>query len=880
MHSRITPRGGFVAIAALTLVASNISLLASGASPGSRSRPKDHSGASPSALDFALDDAPSLEADTQASLPEPQAASSTPAPASPKQADESPNLPAGSFETLENGYRRVYHSETITLSPEQVQNWHNAGKGDALAGNQHVFETFTDYLPENWMAGQNVAAGARVDSFGNPIVNITAGLPDWAQRDVDGLRHAIADTMLRINNLGLALDGQAAAIVEIPSRLNAATYTRGEEELQGDLLESQHVLGNYLGQAIARQINVADLVALEPAWLPTETLGATAGYLHFYEGVKRHEALLRDEPYQPTQYPTYVAALVQAAGYTMQAILALEADGADNVGLVGPPTTEDDGGIAGLFCGYQVFPFGVGMTAITGDTEIWNGGVNPVDDASVNVSLGFNTYFWPCDDNDINTMVRVSSNGYLSFYQQGGGALNGTEYINTVLPSATDPDGMAAGWWDDLEVLPQGGTDAVSYKTEGSVGNRTFTVQYTSISRHLGDTSEFHWFQIKIRENHLQVQFHYDTLWDADSIDNATTGIETFAGDDAQCAFNCGNNNSANPNSNFDFYYPQPSHDNCASAICIEEDESLVGNNFGADGTDITSCAFNDFADVWYRYRATATENITVSLCDTVDTDTTVAVFNACGGAQVACDDDFCGDFGPSQVTFAGTAGTTYSIRVAGWDGNRGSFRIEVNGGGAGGEVCSTCWPLAATDTFNGSTSSNTGCDDESSCATGDTIDEWFCWTAPFDGTARVTTCAPTTNFDTTLAVYHGTCTSPIGLGCNDDANLTGCDLGSNFYKSRVLWNVQGGTAYKVRLAGFDGDAGVYNLSISMWGCRADIAPTPQGDNVVDVDDLVAVILEWGPCSGCRADFEPPGGDGQVNVDDLVAVILNWGVCP
>jgi hypothetical protein len=55
-----------------------------------------------------------------------------------------------------------------------------------------------------------------------------------------------------------------------------------------------------------------------------------------------------------------------------------------------------------------------------------------------------------------------------------------------------------------------------------------------------------------------------------------------------------------------------------------------------------------------------------------------------------------------------------------------------------------------------------------------------------------------------------------------------------------------------------------------------------NGDGSVNVDDLIAVILAWGPCppgpAPCPADIEPfPGGDGDVDVDDLIAVILNWG---
>ncbi len=46
-------------------------------------------------------------------------------------------------------------------------------------------------------------------------------------------------------------------------------------------------------------------------------------------------------------------------------------------------------------------------------------------------------------------------------------------------------------------------------------------------------------------------------------------------------------------------------------------------------------------------------------------------------------------------------------------------------------------------------------------------------------------------------------------------------------------------------------------------------------NGVVEVDDLVAVILSWGPCATpCPADFNQ---NGFVDADDLIAVILNWG---
>ncbi|MCH2134503.1 MAG: dockerin type I domain-containing protein [Phycisphaerales bacterium] len=50
-----------------------------------------------------------------------------------------------------------------------------------------------------------------------------------------------------------------------------------------------------------------------------------------------------------------------------------------------------------------------------------------------------------------------------------------------------------------------------------------------------------------------------------------------------------------------------------------------------------------------------------------------------------------------------------------------------------------------------------------------------------------------------------------------------------------------------------------------------------DGDGVVGVLDLLAVIDEWGCTRNCSADFD---GNGDVNIIDLLIVIQYWGVCP
>jgi hypothetical protein len=58
--------------------------------------------------------------------------------------------------------------------------------------------------------------------------------------------------------------------------------------------------------------------------------------------------------------------------------------------------------------------------------------------------------------------------------------------------------------------------------------------------------------------------------------------------------------------------------------------------------------------------------------------------------------------------------------------------------------------------------------------------------------------------------------------------------------------------------------------------CYADV----DGNGWVNIDDLFAVILTWGPCQGCATDIHRMLGNGVVNIDDLLAVVNAWGQCP
>ncbi|MBI5865479.1 MAG: hypothetical protein HZB38_13420 [Planctomycetes bacterium] len=137
---------------------------------------------------------------------------------------------------------------------------------------------------------------------------------------------------------------------------------------------------------------------------------------------------------------------------------------------------------------------------------------------------------------------------------------------------------------------------------------------------------------------------------------------------------------------------PPPANDDCAGATLINCGDTVIGNNTNAlnDGL-IPSCSFGGAptnSDVWYRFVADS-NSATISTCGggTLP-DTVISVYDGCGGAELACNDDFCGLF--SETTAAGlTAGNTYYIRVAGWNAAaQGTFTLALSACGATGACC------------------------------------------------------------------------------------------------------------------------------------------------------------------------------------------------
>jgi hypothetical protein len=106
----------------------------------------------------------------------------------------------------------------------------------------------------------------------------------------------------------------------------------------------------------------------------------------------------------------------------------------------------------------------------------------------------------------------------------------------------------------------------------------------------------------------------------------------------------------------------------------------FIGSTVGSTGTDVSTCTVNDTNDVWHCWTADCSGLVTFETCGGPDPnfDTSLSIFDACGGQQIACNDDGCGV--QSRVfNVSVTEGTTYYLRVAGRGGDMGQYRVLVN---------------------------------------------------------------------------------------------------------------------------------------------------------------------------------------------------------
>jgi len=259
----------------------------------------------------------------------------------------------------------------------------------------------------------------------------------------------------------------------------------------------------------------------------------------------------------------------------------------------------------------------------------------------------------------------------------------------------------------------------------------------------------------------------------------------------------------------------RPPNDSCENATAIEEVVNLAFNTTNATFDGPGHCMTSP--NIWYRYAATCTGNVTISLCGS-NYDTMLAVYrgSACpptASRLLGCNDDSCG--AQSEVNLAAIAGNQYLIEIGGFGSATGTGKITISCEGEPGPseppANDDCWnaePIGEVEALPFDTTRATldGFEDPSRCVRSANI--WYCYTASCTGKATISLCG--SSFDTVLAVYKGSeCYPHDIIGCNDDA----CGR-----QSELTIDVIAGDQYLIEVGGFGSEKGRGVLSIGCEG--------------------------------------------------------------
>jgi hypothetical protein len=310
-----------------------------------------------------------------------------------------------------------------------------------------------------------------------------------------------------------------------------------------------------------------------------------------------------------------------------------------------------------------------------------------------------------------------------------------------------------------------------------------------------------------------------------------------------------------------------PPHDDCADAIALIEGNHS-GTSFGATGEFPSGCAGSeDLYDVWYAYTASRTGTARILTCES-GFDTTLAVYDACGGSQLACNDDTCG-FG-SEVFVDVVEDATYLIRIAGFGGARGNFALTIANpsnilrGPIVNPANGHSYYLLPPATWAESEAAGVALGGHLATVNNAAENLWIIANMlSYDGRARL-----------------------CWIGFNDEANEGQFVWTSGDAVTFTNWNpgepndAVGGEDYtEMQSSGGWNDL---NGTQSLYGlievgvtppCSGDI----DGNGVVNISDLSQLLSNYGTLTGATFADGDLDGDGDVDINDLTLMLSAYG---
>jgi hypothetical protein len=306
------------------------------------------------------------------------------------------------------------------------------------------------------------------------------------------------------------------------------------------------------------------------------------------------------------------------------------------------------------------------------------------------------------------------------------------------------------------------------------------------------------------------------------------------------------------------YVYPPPANDNCANALAINEvvDLPFATVNATASGENPGCGGGQDPIDLWYAYTATVTGFASFDLCGS-NFNTRLAVWNACGGSVLGCNDNF----GPScfglqsSLELNVVSGTTYYVQVGGsnTETGTGDLTIVANAYPTNDECTNALAVGEVIDLPFTTVGASAGGDNPGCGGNQNPIDIWFAYTPTLSGIVSIDLCG--SSFNTRLALWDA-CGGNVIL-CNDNDNYCGFLSQTSYISGPVI----AGTTYYVQVGGNNTDAGNGDLTILFY-------PDPTNDDCTSALAISEVTdLPFTTIGATASSYNPGCGGGQDPVD-------------